>query len=98
MARGRGGADRHQGSIGVDLLNALAREMKFRLSPRVTRQDPRKTEVEFRMMGVAFEMQANGEIRLSGALGNEFSPETVLVSASRTAGPRPHRARPVFTA
>ena len=29
------------GSIGVDLLDALAREMKFRLSPRVTRLDPR---------------------------------------------------------
>ena len=70
------------GSIGVDFLNALAREMKFRLLPRLTRLDPRKTEVEFRSMGIAFEMQASGEIRLTGALGNEFSPETVLVSAT----------------
>jgi len=70
------------GSIGVDFLNALAREMKFRLTPRVARLDPRKTEVEFRSMGVGFEMQANGEIRLTGALGNEFSPETVLVNAT----------------
>ena len=70
------------GSIGVDFLNALAREMKFRLSPRVTRLDPRKTEVEFRSLGVGFDMQANGEIHLTGALGNEFSPETVLVNAT----------------
>ena len=70
------------GSIGIEFLNALAREMKFRLLPRLTRLDPRKMEVEFRSMGVAFEMQPNGEIRLNGALGNEFSPETVLVNAT----------------
>ena len=33
-------------------------------------------------MGVGFEMQTNGEIHLTGALGNEFSPETVLVNAT----------------
>jgi hypothetical protein len=71
-----------QGTIGVDLLHALAREMKFRLSPRITRLDPRKTEVEFRSLGVAFDMQPSGEIHLAGALGNEFSPDTVLVSAT----------------
>ena len=71
-----------QGSIGVDLLQALAREMKFRLASRVTRLDPRKTEAEFRSLGLAFDMQPSGEIHLAGALGNEFSPDTVLVSAT----------------
>jgi hypothetical protein len=70
------------GTVGVDLLNALAHEMRFRLSPRMARLDPRKTEVEFRSLGVSFDMQANGEIHLAGALGNEFTPDTVLVSAS----------------
>ncbi len=69
-----------QGSIGVDLLQSLAREMKFRLATKVTRLDPRKTEAEFRSLGLAFDMQPSGEIHLAGALGNEFSPDTVLVS------------------
>ena len=68
-----------QGTIGVALLGALAREMRFRLSPRL---DPRKTEVEFRALGVAFDMHPSGEIRLAGALGNEFSPDTILASAN----------------
>ena len=67
-----------QGTIGIALLGALAREMKFRLSPRVTRADSQKTEVEYRALGIAFDMQSNGEIHLAGALGNEFSPDTVL--------------------
>jgi hypothetical protein len=67
-----------QGTIGVDLVAALAREMKFRLSPRIVRLDPRKTDVEFRALGVAFDMQNSGEIQFAGALGNEFAPDTVL--------------------
>jgi hypothetical protein len=71
-----------QGSIGVDLLQALAREMKFRLGSRVSRLESRKTETEFRSLGLAFDMQPSGEIHLTGALGSEFSPDTVLVSAT----------------
>ncbi len=67
-----------QGSIGVDLLGALAREMKFRLSPRLSNLDPRKTEVEFRALGLAFDMRPNGEIHLTGALGTESPPDAVL--------------------
>ena len=67
-----------QGTIGVSLLGALAREMKFRLAPRATRLDPNKHELEFRALGFSFAMQPNGEIHLAGALGNEFSPDTVL--------------------
>jgi hypothetical protein len=78
----RGELSASQGTIGVDLLQALAREMKFRLSPRISRLDPRKTEVEFRSLGLAFHMQPSGEIHLAGALGNEFSPDTVLVNAT----------------
>jgi hypothetical protein len=71
-----------QGIIGVDLVNALAREMRFRLSPRMARLDSRRTELDFQSLGVAFDMRADGEILLAGALGQEFTPETVLVSAS----------------
>jgi hypothetical protein len=48
----------------------------------MARLDPRKTEVEFGSLGVSFAIQANGEIHLAGALGNEFTPDTVLVSTS----------------
>ena len=78
----RGELTAGQGSIGMDLLKALAREMQFRLATRVSRLDPRKTEIEFRSLGLAFDMLPSGEIHLSGALGNEFSPDTVLVSAA----------------
>ena len=46
------------GSIGVEFLDALAREMKFRLSPRATRRDPRATAVEFRSLGIGFRAAA----------------------------------------
>ena len=82
MREARGELTASQGSIGVDLLQALAREMKFRLASRVSRLDPRKTETEFRSLGLAFDMQPSGEIHLTGALGNEFSPDTVLVNAT----------------
>ena len=71
-----------QGSVGVDLLRALAREMKFRLSPRLVNLDPRKTEVEFRALGLSFDMQPNGEIHLAGALGSESQPEAVMDGAT----------------
>jgi hypothetical protein len=67
-----------QGSIGVSLLEALAREMKFRLSPRLLHIDPRKTEVDYRALGLAFTMQSNGEIQITGSLGAEFPPDAVL--------------------
>jgi hypothetical protein len=67
-----------QGSIGVSLLEALAREMKFRLSPRLLHIDPRKTEIEFRALGLAFAMQPTGEIQITGSLGAEFPPDAVL--------------------
>ena len=71
-----------QGSIGVALLEALAREMKFRLTPRLAHLDPRKTEVDFRALGLSFEMQSNGEIQIAGALGAEFPPDAILAGAT----------------
>jgi hypothetical protein len=69
-----------QGIVGTELLAALAREMKFRLASAATKLDPRRREVEFQSLGIAFDIRPDGEIRLSGALGNEFSPDTVLAS------------------
>lgn len=74
----RGELSAGQGTIGVALLGALAREMKFRLAPRATRLDPNRHELEFRALGFSFDMRPNGEIHLAGALGTEFSPDAVL--------------------
>ena len=70
------------GAIGVDLLEALAREMKFRPSARRAHVDARKNEVDFRALGLSFAMQSNGEIQVTGALGAEFPPDAVLAGAS----------------
>jgi len=71
-----------QGSIGVDLIDALAREMKFRPSARLAHLDPRKTEVDFRLLGLSFAMQPDGAIQIAGALGEEFPPDVVLAGAT----------------
>jgi hypothetical protein len=71
-----------QGSIGIDLIEALAREMKFRRSARLTNLDSRRTEVDFRALGLSFAMQSSGEIQIAGALGAEFAPETVIAGAT----------------
>ena len=71
-----------QGSIGVELIDALAREMKFRRSSRLSNLDARKTEVDFRALGLSFAMQPSGEIQIEGALGAEFAPEAVIVGGT----------------
>ena len=68
------------GTAGVVLLTALTREMKFRPSSRHGRIDPRRTEVEFGALGLAFDMRPDGEIHLSGALGREQPPDAVLTA------------------
>jgi hypothetical protein len=78
----RGELSAGQGRIGVKLLAALAREMKFRLSPRLASLDPRKTEVDFRALGLSFAIEPNGEIQVGGALGTEFAPDAVLAGAT----------------
>jgi hypothetical protein len=52
--------------------------MKFRLAARAIRPDPRRRDVEYHALGIAFELRPDGTIHLAGALGNEFSAETVL--------------------
>jgi hypothetical protein len=71
-----------QGSIGIDLLRALSKEMRFQLSPRIAQLDPRKSEVEFRALGLAFTVHANGEIEIAGGLGDEFAPDAVIAGAT----------------
>jgi hypothetical protein len=78
----RGELTAGQGSIGVGLLRALAAEMKFRLAPRLAKLDDRTPVVDFRALGLAFAMTPDGEIRLTGALGNEFAPTVVMVGST----------------
>ncbi|AMV37454.1 hypothetical protein [Planctomyces sp. SH-PL62] len=69
------------GSVGVDLLTALAREMAFRPPSRHARGvDARRSEVDFGALGMAFDMRPDGEIHLAGALGNEHPPDAVLAA------------------
>jgi hypothetical protein len=71
-----------QGSIGIDLIDALAREMKFRRSPRLVNLDARKTDVDFRALGLSFAIESGGEIQIGGALGAEFPPDAVIAGAT----------------
>lgn len=78
----RGELTTGHGSIGVGLLRALASEMKFRFAPKLVKADDRKPVVDFRALGFSFVMTHDGEIRLAGALGNEFAPDVVLAGAT----------------
>ena len=71
-----------QGAIGVDLLDALAREMKFRPAARRMHVDARKSDVDFRSLGLSFAIHSSGEIEINGALGSEFPPDAVLAGVS----------------
>ncbi len=71
-----------RGSIGVSLVQALSREMKFRLAPRTARIDPNRTDIDFLSLGLGFAMESSGEIQISGALGHQVSPGTVLAGAT----------------
>ena len=76
----RGELNTGPGTIGLGLLRALASEMQFRLSPKLAKLPPTRSDLDFRALGVAFEMTRDGEIRLDGGLGNEFAPDVVLVN------------------
>lgn len=84
-----------QGVVGADLLAALAREMRFRLDQRAGRIDPRKTELEFGALGMAFDMRADGEIHLTGSLGNEYPPEAVMAGGANAMAYAPRGAASV---
>ena len=67
-----------QGSIALSLLDALASEMKFRLSPKLARVTPRTGDLSFQSLGLSFAMNPDGEIQFGGGLGTEFAPGAVL--------------------
>lgn len=73
----------------MELIEALTREMKFRRSARLANLESRKTEVDFRALGFTFAMESSGEIRIAGALGAEFAPETVVAGATAALLSRP---------
>jgi hypothetical protein len=56
--------------------------MKFRPTVRKPHVDARKTDVDFRSLGLAFAIHTNGEIQITGALGTEFPPDAVIAGAS----------------
>lgn len=69
-----------QGAIGLDLLQALASEMKFRLAPRLAGAGSGQGDVSFHTLGLKFAIDREGEIHFEGALGNEFAPGVVMAS------------------
>jgi hypothetical protein len=71
-----------QGTIGLNLIEALTREMKFRPSSRLSAFDPRRAEVDFRALGLSFAMQPNGEVEIQGALGAGLPPDAVIAGAT----------------
>jgi hypothetical protein len=71
-----------QGSIGLALLRALATEMKFRLSPKLAKLEPRQEGLDFRALGLTFAMTQDGELHFDGGLGNEFAPDVVMVGST----------------
>jgi hypothetical protein len=75
----RGELTTGQGSIGLALLRALGTEMKFRLSPKLAKLDPRREGLDFRALGLTFAMTQDGELHFEGGLGNEFAPDVVMV-------------------
>lgn len=64
------------GSIGLALMHALRTEMQFRVPPQL---DKRTGALAFQRLGLSFALAPDGEIRLGGALGNEFLPGAVMV-------------------
>jgi hypothetical protein len=71
------------GTIGLGLLQALSNEMHFRKGPKVGRiASAGQVDLDFRALAFRFAMTSDGEIRLTGALGNETEPDAVIASAA----------------
>ena len=64
-----------QGSIGLDLFEALAREMKFRLGGTQTTRRRSQARGGIPLARVTFAMQSNGEIQIERRLGHQFPPD-----------------------
>lgn len=69
-----------QGTISTTLLRSLADQMRFRLAPRL---DLSRTDLAYHGLGLRFRLTESGEIRLEGALGDDFAPGTVLARGDR---------------
>jgi hypothetical protein len=52
--------------------------MKFRLGPRAARAVVQGGEIAFGSLGLAFDVQPDGQIQLAGALGDAAPPGAVL--------------------
>ena len=80
QAHGKLAAD--QGSIGRSLLDALRDQMRFRLVPAVGRLEAETNRLDFRGLGLAFALKADGEIELTGGFGPKSTPDAVLIAAN----------------
>jgi hypothetical protein len=69
-----------RGSIGTTTLASMVTEMSFRWHPPA---GATPGVVDFEAIGLAFELTPRAEIRISGALGPDYAPGTVLVSGGR---------------
>ncbi len=69
------------GVIGGSLLEALGRELHFRIAPRPARDADE--DVAFQGLGLDFAMQGDGKLRCSGNLGTEFPAGAVIVDGER---------------
>ena len=73
------------GVIGLGLIHALSSEMKFRKTPRLGRiASAGVVDLDYRALAFRFDMTPDGEIRITGALGDEFGDEVVLVGTTDT--------------
>jgi hypothetical protein len=70
------------GTIGIELLQALASEMKFRQasSRPIAARSP---DVPFGALGFTFNLTPDGEIALGGGFRNQFAPDDILVAEDR---------------
>jgi hypothetical protein len=82
----RGEISAGPGVIGFGLLQALSTEMKFRKGPRVGRLvSTGQVDLDYRALAFTFNLTGDGEIRIEGALGNEFPPDVVIAGPSASA-------------
>ena len=68
------------GTIGLDLIQALAAEMRFRPSRPI---NPRQPDLPFSALGFTFALTHDGDIRLGGGFRNQFAPDDILVANER---------------
>jgi hypothetical protein len=70
------------GTIGIELLQALTSEMKFR-HPSNRPIAARNPDVPFGALGFTFSLTPDGEIALGGGFRNQFAPDDILVADDR---------------